>query len=217
MYETVLAIVMQNQSNWSSFPAFSSLVGDFSAKLQELENLSLQQGIALPGVTAAKNDLRKKTTEKARVLFGALKAFSLFDGGAELAERVDVTQSDLNRMGNLQFKNQLDALLLLATEHLSELADYGVDQAKIDELQALRDQCAAVLGTPRQAIVDRKTVTKSIRVRVTALDELLKKGFDALMISFKNTVPDFYFHYKSARVIVDLKGRSGPNSDHSAA
>lgn len=217
MYETVLAIVMQNQPNWSSFPAFSSLVGEFSGKLQELENLSLQQGTALPGVTAAKNDLRKKTTEKARVLIGALKAFSLFNGSADLAERVDVTQSDLNQMGHLMFKNQLDAILLLCTEHLSELSDYGVDQVKIDELQVLRDECAEVFGTPRQAIVDRKTVTESIRQRVISLDALLKKGIDALMISFKSTAPDFYFHYKAARVIVDLKGKSGPNSDQSSA
>lgn len=217
MYETVLAIIMQNQSSWANFPAFSTMVGEFSGKLQELEDLSYQQGTVLPGVTSAKNELRRQTIRKARVLVGALKAYALFTGGVMLAEQVDLSQSDLARLSHLEFKNQLDAIIILCTEHLTELGDYGVTQALIDELQTLRDECDVAFGSPRQAIVDRKTVTQSIELRVSALDKLLKKGLDALMISFKDTVPDFYFHYKAARVIVDLKGKSNGESGEAAA
>lgn len=199
---------MQNQSSWNGFPAFAAMVGEFSGKLQELEDLCYQQGNVLPGVTVAKNTLRKQTTENARVIIGALKAYALVTGDAELSARADLTQSDLHRMPHLVFKQQLDAILQLANEHLTELADFGIDQLKVDALQTLRDECDLVFNSPRQAIIDRKTLTESIRQRVKAMDRMLKKGLDALMISFKESVPDFYFHYKSARIIIDAKGKS---------
>jgi len=213
MYQTVQAILQQNQSSWGSTPAFATLVGEFSGKLQELEDLSFQHGSVRLGVTAAKNALRKQTTEQARVFFGALKAHALFVKDVELAERANITQSALNNLGNLAFKHKLDEIIQLVTVRLNELGEYGIDQTKLDEFQGLRDACEAAFLLPRQAMVDRKTLTESIRQRVKSIDLLLKRGIDGLMMAYKTAAPDFYFHYKASRSIVDSRGRGKQGSD----
>ena len=88
-----------------------------------------------------------------------------------------------------------------------------IDQSKLDEFQGLRDACEAAFLLPRQAVVDRKTLSESIRQRVKSIDLLLKKGLDGLMIAFKTSAPDFYFHYKASRSIVDVRGKGKNGSD----
>lgn len=213
MYQTVHALLQENQSSWGSTPAFSTLVAEFSGKLQELEDFSLQHGSVRLGVTAAKNVLRKQTTEQARVFFGALKAYALTIQDVELSERANVTQSALNNLGHQDFKLKLDEIIQLTTLHLNALVDFGIDQTKLDEFQGLRDECETAFLLPRKAVVDRKTLSESIRQRVKSIDQLLKKGLDGLMIAFKTAAPDFYFHYKASRSIVDVRGKGKQSSD----
>lgn len=214
MYETVLAVINNNQASWNGIPAFSSLVTEYSTKLQQLKDFSMEQGSVLLGVTSAKDELRDETIEKARVLVGALKAFALSTDDVQLAEQVNISKSRFAKLSQLAFKHQIDQLIALAEVHLTELEDFGIDQQKVDELQDLRDACEEAFGSPRQAIVDRKTITKSIEMRIRDLDKILRKGIDGLMIAFKESVPDFYFHYKSARIIVDVRGKgSAPTEE----
>src|SRR3989338_9110367 len=135
MYQTVQAILQQNQSSWGSTPAFATLVGEFSSKLQELEDFNLQHGTALRGVTAAKDALRKQTTEQARLVLRSLKTHAMFVKDVELAARAKITESHLNRLGHLAFKHKLDEIIQLATDHLNALGDYGIDQTKLNEFQ----------------------------------------------------------------------------------
>lgn len=213
MYKTVLAIVEHNQSNWSNIPTFATLVGEFATKLQELEHFSLSQASALPGITATKDALRKRTTEQARVILGALKAHAMHANDVGLAERANLSQSDLNRLPQLGFTQKLDEIIQWATENLAALNECGVDQAMVAELQNQRNACEVAFLAPRQAIADRKTHTESIRQRIKSLDLLLKKGLDGLMMTFKASAPDFYFHYKATRNIVDVRGKGKTGSD----
>lgn len=211
MYEAVQVILNDNQASWNTLPGFSDLVNNFNVLLQQVKTLSLERTLSLPGVTVSKQQLRLQIVEKSRVLVGALHTLALVNNDPALAERANHPQSSIYRASRTDFKAHVDAILRLCIEHLVELEPYGVDQAKIDELQALRDACEEAFTAPRVAIVDRVAILQSIRSRMKKLDLLLRKGLDNLMLAFEKEAPEFYTHYKAARLTVDLKARKrGP-------
>lgn len=214
MYEAVTTVLQANQANWNSSTGFSAIFSEYTAKLQVLKLASLEQDQALLGVTVDKEQLRSETSEKALVIVGALKAVALTNNNVGLMETVDLTISDFKYANALGFKHLIDRILAKANEHLTAIATFGIDQAMVVELQDLRDNCELLFGAPRQAIIDRKSFTETIRNQVKSLDRLLKLGLDTLMLAFRESAPDFYFHYKAARIIVDTKGKgASPGSD----
>lgn len=207
MYETVRAVVQSNQGSWSSVPGFVTMFSEYTAKLQVLRQANYEQGIVLLGVSVTKEQLRNETIDKAVVIVGALKAMALSQNDESLLEVVSIAKGDLQSASGLMFIHLIDRILAKANEHLTEIAAFGIDQAMVVELQDLRDNCELLFGAPRQAIIDRKSFTETIRNQVKALDRLLKLGLDTLMLAFRESAPDFYFHYKAARIIVDTKGK----------
>jgi hypothetical protein len=83
------------------------------------------------------------------------------------------------------------------------LDDYGVDQTTVDELQTHRDELEAQLGAPRNAIVERKTLTGQIRSLRREIDAILNLQLDKLMEFLREEHPGFFASYKNARVTID--------------
>ncbi len=89
----------------------------------------------------------------------------------------------------------------LAAENLAALGESNITQEKLTALTTKTDAFAAVSSKPRQSVAKK------------ALPRLLKQGqsilsrrVDRLMVQFKESAPEFYAEYKTARKIVDQLG-----------
>lgn len=216
MYETVKSVLMENQSVWNGIPAFSAMLNTYSGKLQMLEQLTLEQETALSGVTAMKTKVRAELVEKVFTLTAGLRALALNTDDVSLAERVGFSRSVLNRLSDLDLINRIEEILASGAEHLSALADYGVTQTLLSEIESSRDEFVNLRGAPRMAILDRVTITAQIKVVIRELDELLYNGLDMLMVALKAENANFYAHYVEARAIIDSnrKRKAGNNPEN---
>ena len=92
------------------------------------------------------------------------------------------------------------------------LGAYGVTAAFVDELDALDDDFAAALSTPREAIAARKSAGRAIAVATRQAQTLLRKELDPTVDFLAPDAPAFAADYRNARIIVDRgHGPSDPD------
>ena len=215
MYKAVKTVIASHNVAPPSVVAFDNVFTDFSEKVNLLEQHAYNQSLALVGVSAVKEAKRELVAEKAYAVSSSLMAFAVLENNVALINQMKIGKWDLRRGGRTKVLQLLDLILLKATEHVNALADFGVDQQTVDELQTLRDELEVMLGAPRNAIIERKVLTQQIKLLTREIDMILKHQLDRLMIVLKEEHPDFFAAYKNARVIIDLKAKHGGSESES--
>lgn len=207
MYKSVKTVIAGKEALWNGLPAFVNAYAMFSEKLQTLETHAYNQQLALVGVSAVKNSKREAVADRAYAMSSSLAAFAVLNNDVELIDQMKISKWDLKTASKSRVLQHLDLILIKATEFVSQLGDFGVDQTSIDELQVLRDELDTMLSAPRNAIVERKVLTQQIKMLMKDIDALLKFQLDKLMVVLSEEHPEFFAAYKNARMIVDHRNR----------
>ena len=95
-----------------------------------------------------------------------------------------------------------------APENLPLLAESEIDAKTLKDLKSGIDAFDKLKPGPRDRRVARATATKSVKTLFAQSRTILNNRIDKHMVKFKQSEPDFYNAYKSARKIVALRGRS---------
>lgn len=207
MYKSVKTVIAGREALWNGLPAFVNAYAAFNQKLQTLESHAYNQQLALVGVSAVKDSKRDAIADRAYAMSSSLAAFAVLNNNVELIDQMKISRYELQRAPKSRILQHLDLILIKATEFVSQLGDFGVDQTSIDELQVLRDELDIMLSAPRNAIVERKVLTKQIIMLMKDIDALLKFQMDKLMVVLAEEHPEFFAAYKNARMIVDHRNR----------
>lgn len=211
MYKAVQTVCNDSQAAWNDLPAFSDMFAEFLFELGDLLQLSYQQAMKGAGTTALKEQQRILTIDKAETIANALRAFANTSGNAGLIGQLGFTRSSFERGGSLHTLHLIDQIIALATDSLSGLSDFGVEQVDIDELVQERNDLELAFVSPRDVIVNRKQLTTEIHAKVKNIDNLLHNRMDQLVKVLKSDHPGFVLRYANARTIVDHKGKTNDN------
>ena len=209
MYKAVQTVIASNNAAWSGFVAFENVFTKFNEKVNLLQEHAYNQSLALVGVSASKEAKRELVAKKAHAMSSSLSAYAVLVNNVELFNQMKISRWDILRGGRSRVLQLLDLIISKAEAHVNELSDFGVEQQTISELQTLRDELEVMLAAPRNAIIERKTLTHQIKVLTREIDMILKHQLDKLMIVLQEDHPDFFTVYRNARVIVDLKAKHG--------
>lgn len=123
---------------------------------------------------------------------------------------MEFTLSSLDKLSDDELEPTGTSLSALGTGNLAALADYGLTAADVTALDALRAKFHGVKSAPRMAIAGRKGEPDTIPGLISSTTSILRNRLDKQMTKFKKSHPEFYAGYRTARVIVDRGGRSGP-------
>lgn len=163
-----------------------------------------------------------------------VKFESIYDGttaATALPALVTVTEevSELLEVIESQFKKQqarsgvslektaaLQALAKagfeIATAVLPSLADYGVTQAKLNAFSKKIEVFRKAHPAPRQRVNAGSSATKQLAELFQGLTDLLRNRADRLLVQFRESAPEFYHEYQSARTVVSpATGTSASN------
>ena len=105
-------------------------------------------------------------------------------------------------------KNLLDQITPLA----KELANYGLTEELLADLDREIIEFEGLINQPRQLISERKTTNELIEDKIDEIYSLLTNQVDPLMELF-NDDRELYLTYKSARMIVDPASRKRTESE----
>ncbi len=204
-YQAVQAVLDEHETTWQTLPAFATGVEEFDALIPEINEL-VQTQASRAGATNEKAYALEALGNAAHEVTAAVLAYAVKTGDHELSGRVDFSRSDITAGRESVVVARCRDILAAATANVDSLADYGVNQAKLNAFKKKIDAFEAVQAKPRQKIATSSAATKTLPERFGQADVILGKRLDSLVVQFKDSAPDFYGAYRTARSIVDNPG-----------
>lgn len=191
------------RSVWSAHSAFAAGVAELDALLREVEDAVETQLANTTGQARSKAASAEAMLGLAQVVARAATAYAQVVDHRVLLAQMRIPGSLLRRTSNVLLARRCQAILEAAEPHLVALADYGVDQARLDALRTAILDHQQLVTAPRQAIMARKAATERIRMALRRSADLLRYRLDGLLVQFATTAPDFHRAYRNARIVVD--------------
>jgi len=203
MFLTTQETLDSNSPLWNTIPILLTSKNNFDELIQRIADLNEKTISNSKAVTVDKAKALQNLIEKAITVSGILQAFAAITGDTKLAGKIAITKSDITKIRETDVEAVVAPVINEARKRLTDLADYGLVEDLVVELETSLDDFKTLIGQPR-------TVRNQAFAAMTLMDELfdaandvVKNKLDKLMIRFKFTNTDFYSEYERARTIVD--------------
>ncbi len=208
-----LAMFMAVQHVFKTYPTELSVIKaleGFIAKFNELltqinEVYRIQQGHTT-GSSKLKLKEEAEMIEATVHLAAAMYVFAQVTEAPDLQAKCAVSVSLLEKMPD---QTLLAACLNIYNEAIKlgdALSEYGKSPDDIARTKKEIDDFSVLISSPRSAIVTRSQATKELALLIDEANDLLRNKVDKLMELLKVSQAKVYNTYRSARVIVDLRG-----------
>lgn len=204
MFKAVQTYMDNNTATWSTIPIVVALKNEFDTTVSALAQSAAQQEGARIFLGVDKTTQKQLVSKKADILNDALETYAILNENKELLKKAAKTYSDLYKLRNNEFDIAINETIALLVQHLANLADYGVTEGQITDLQNSMDIYLELSGKPRQYRIKEKNATQSLAELFAASGDLLNKKLDKMITRFKSTDPNFYNGYQAARIIVGI-------------
>lgn len=203
MYLATQETLDSNSALWNMIPMLLTWKNNFDELIQRIADVNEKTVSNSKAVTANKAIALKNLAEKAVTVSGVLQAFAAVTGNTKLAGEIKLVKSDIERARETDVEALIAPVIKQARKELANLADYGLAEDMVVELETSLDDFLTLIGQPR-------IVRNQAYAAMTLMDELfdaandvVKNKLDKLMIRFKYTHTEFYSEYERARTIVD--------------
>ena len=216
MAQTTRRVLDQYRTAWEGTPDTVDDVAALDAHLAAVRDAAQRQADPTTAVTKEKSALRSRVETGAVHLAGAMRTYALRRDRVALADRVALTTTEAGRLRDLALAERSEIVVTAAREHADDglLARTSVTQEEIDALDALDDEFADALDTPRAAIIAKSRATAQIAEHLSAVHRLLDDRLDPEADRLADAHPDFARDYRAARVVVDRgQGRSSDDDE----
>ena len=206
MYEAVLEFSMD--------PAWTTLIGsvpDLENAFAQIAHLltpvtggstgqgsSTQQG---KGATTDKKGRKNALVDVIIAVSGPLSAHGAATGDNEIIAVADTSAARLRKLRDGILGSRATSIHTLATAHAAALVPKGVTAATLNALTTFTGNWTAQIQRPRQHKAQAAARAVEIKNGLKALDALVKKQIDKMMLPFRASAPSFYAAYQASRVI----------------
>jgi len=195
----------ENDNTWKTIPALVTAVDDFDTVIagvaSQLETTTVPSGAATSKKTALES-----LTASAHEIAAAIHAYATEAGDDELAAEVDFSLSDIAKGRSATIVARCTNIASRATENLDALADYKITQAKITALTKKTAAFEGLVSKPRQGVAKKAAANAALPRLLRQGRNILTRRIDRLMVQFRDSAPEFYSEYKTARKIVGQHG-----------
>jgi hypothetical protein len=205
MFSSVQVTLEEHETDVNKIPALVKASGELDTIITgiaaQLEITALQSG-----AVANKDNLLGVLAPAANEVAAALHAYATETGDDELAAQVDLSVTDIAQGRPATVVARCTNIASLGSENLDSLSDYNITQAK---LTALTKKIAAFekqVPKPRQGVAKKAAANKAARRFLKQGRDLLNRRIDKLMVQFRETQPELYAEYRTARKIVNSPG-----------
>lgn len=192
-----------HQTTWSTIPIIGTFKTTLDAVIQEVKEHLQATGTDTSGMTSDKNQLKAQIAEKTAVLSGALAAYAAVNGQDDLRTNGYLTKSQIMMMRDVNMPEAISNFVALVTNQLTNLADYGITEDKVTDLESSLDDFRELVGQPRLKQSAANAAKREASSLIGDGVSMLTDQLDKVMLQFKFTNPTFHEEYERARVIVD--------------
>lgn len=192
----------EQSSVWSTISKIVEYKNQFDELITRTADLDTNVK-STQGVSQRKEELKNAMAIKVAVLSGGIQAYAHEIGDLDLAKSVAVTQTYVNQLKDTEVDGFVRAFVAKIQSHIAALADYGINEPRLTELQTTLSEWNDLQGKPRTLLNNKYVNLNSLEELIAEANTLLSTKIDKIMMMFVTTNSTFYEGYKRSRVIVD--------------
>jgi hypothetical protein len=198
-----------------SYAAVYSDMPPMVAAVKELEtNIAdiLETNKSLATVSVPISSLEKREAESQMIDLCVKVAKALYVIGFSTGDKVLMSLLGMSP-SRFYHKDNTTAMTLalqisdLAQAHASELTDYGYTPEKLTAIATAIETFRSLILKPRETIGVRKQKITNLKQLFASLNSTLYDKLDNLIVLFKDSHPDFYGEYRTARNLIQTSAR----------
>jgi len=213
--ETLAAALKKDPAPYAADKALTIVAQRLDEIIADMQPLrTATQRTAKAGAPAGGSS-DKETARETLAIVAAEIAGDVFAYASEqklptLQALADYNETGLLKLRGSRLSDVATALLKELPNHKAVLEDeYGLDKARIKELEDAIKAFNGLKTAPREAQIDGKAARTSLRTEFAELGTLLKDRFQRLMRKYKRRDPAFHDRIMAARAVVDRPGSAG--------
>lgn len=208
MYRTVIAVCMANLLSLAKVKAFEEAYKLLKAKLAEILATANQQKEVIMGITEEKQAQKRELAKLAAVIASVIKGYALTNKNLKLAAEVNFNESSLVTMKEEDLLSNTRNIHGKAAANLVAMADFGLNQAMLDQLDTYITDFATKKPEPATAKVNKEALTDKLNVLFDETNAILKEKMDTTGRIFSIVDADFFKLYQGSRKIIDRRGKT---------
>jgi len=202
MIDGLLKIIQNWIAIWTMSMPFALAVGELESQKKQIQELMRRHEILKMPSTDSKNEQKSLCTLLMSPLCGAASAYATDTHNIELKQKVDFSESELNKGTQIVYAQRMLGLNEIISPLLESLKPYGVTQAMLDEHREASELFVAMLPNSREKQKLLKTIGEKMDTDINnVILNIIEARLDKMMLIYKNTQPDFYNQYMNARKI----------------
>lgn len=203
-YYSLRKVIAPFQNIWSQDLPFAGIYGKFAAQIPLLEKNRNAQETKTAGSAKDKTALRDSAEKRLNFLLNRLQSLADHQGNDVLAGKVAYTPTDVSRARDTALAGIANAVvetargLLTDASLQAELLNFRLTAALFDEVQTLTDAYNDSIPNPTADAARKKEATDNLAILFPQTDQLIA-SMDRDVEVFKDSNPDFYAQYQTAR------------------
>lgn len=201
MYLTVEAYCKQNAAITELLPNFSLLVNSLSEKNSVLNALTEKHQLDQSGTAVNVGQLKEKLVNLAIDASRKLTAYASYKKDLVLLSEVQLSKTGLKSSPAQKLVDLATGLYNRAQLHMEELQTYNVTDASQTALQEAINEYGQWFMQTRLRSIDSQEVAVKINALFDSIEQDLKQ-MDILVEIIRESKPEFYAGYKSARKVL---------------
>jgi len=199
MASNVVSLCEKNPAAINSIAALADAYLRFKGIVDNISLISQSQMKITKGVTLDKNIRKEVLSEIIMKVANGLRSYAHVKNDVNLETEVGFSVSILKRMRNNFLLANGRIVQVRGNLYAFDLEDYGVDAALLAALGNKLDDYDERMTAPRRAIIDKKTATAMLKIRMAEMDDVMKNLMDKMVFLLADEHSEFKALYKLAR------------------
>jgi hypothetical protein len=201
MYLATRDFMTANSTIMTTLPNFAANQTAFQGAITQIQASSTLQVFDKTGIAANKGGAKKTLIGLAVDTARKVTAYAKLNNNQTLLAEVNYSESELKRFPDTTLRDAAQGIYDRAQSNLAALATYGITAASQTALQNAITAYNTEVPKPRLGITERKQATMLLASLFKTADGALD-NIDVTVEIVRNTQPNFYNGYKTARKIV---------------
>ena len=199
MVKLCLNVWEAKQSVFGNIIAVKEAFTRIAALKDALDEKIVKQSLTIGGKTVIKKDLRKKMSELSAQIGAIIAGYAFNVKNEDLKKVVDFPISVYNKKRDEEVAFLCKNVLAKANENIANLADYGITQAMVEQLDTYINSYTSSTKKNELDVEERVGYTKEVRELIAQLRDEIENNLDKVMMIFQFSNPSEYQLYMQAR------------------
>ena len=203
MAQRVSETLKRYQDVYKGLTPMTAAVEALNKDINNIRDTQKERGaVNVPASTLQKREAEAQMIQPCVKMANALYVIGFTTDNKDLITLQGLSENSFYRLSDNASLALARRILDLINIHAADLKDYGIDETEITALRKAIEAFHALIAKPMDTIGERKQKTTNLTQLFAGLDSTLYDKLDKLMVLFKQSAPEFYGEYRTARNII---------------